>query len=187
MIKISEVLKQEKLLFLHSLNKTGALDSEERGLDERIINILEDRVKLFSACSIDLNEKNLETYVFGTFGVGFTEGEISRASNSDMGYLKENENVTMQKYPEINSVQQFMKTMRNRVNENNEILVRNTQVSYLYVINQLYNIEGSDVLDLAKKFHLPLYYLKNNKYLKMMYPESIEVNIDYVNSFNLKR
>lgn len=187
MLKISEVLEKEKILFLSNIGPTGANDSEERNVEDRITEVINSKDRLLSVCSINLNETNLENSIFaGAFGVGLTDGEIVRASNKDMGYLKETEDFTLKHYREINSIEQFMEIVNTKCeNDHNEVLIKSPKVSYLYVY-KLYNMNIREFKDIAKSFCLPVYHFDSNNNVYMKYPESKKVDIDFINSYILK-
>lgn len=185
MIRISEVISRERILFLSNINRTGALDPEERSIEERITRVLNDPERLYDACSINLNETNLEDFVFGTFGIGLTEGEIIRASSKDIGYSIEIEDIILKSYPEINSVEQFMETMDLRESKYNDILVRRSRIAYLYVIHKLYLIGQDEIENTARHFNLPIYFINESNEPSMHFPEKRQVDIELMNSFRL--
>ncbi|HAY34186.1 MAG TPA: hypothetical protein PK536_07000 [Ignavibacteria bacterium] len=187
MIKISEILENEKILFLSNIGTTGAIDSEERKIEDRISEFMNNKDKLFSVCSINLKEINLERSIFaGAFGVGLTEGEIITASKGDMGYSKDIEDITLKHHGEIISIEQFMEIMKTKSeDEHNEVLIKAPKVSYLYAY-KLYNMSINEFIGIAKSFCLPVYHFDSNNTAYMKYPESKEVDIDFINSYNLK-
>lgn len=185
MISISEVISTERILFLSNLNKTGALDYEERSIVERITRILDNPDQLYHACSINLRETDLENFVFGTFGIGLTDGEIIRASSNDMGYSKDIEDLILSTYPEINSVDQFMKTMDERESKYNDILIRRSRITYLFVVQKLYLVSLDEIENAARHFNLPIYFIDQSNKPSMHFPEKRQVDIELMNSYRL--